>query len=93
MVETALREVFEETGIKNIKSVIDLKYTFTYKETKKGILMDMQDFCFAAEIENISDVKLSDEHDEYKWCSYIEANEFLKWEHNLIALKKLINII
>jgi hypothetical protein len=55
--------------------------------------MDMQDFCFAAEIENISDVKLSDEHDEYKWCSYIEANEFLKWEHNLIALKKLINII
>ena len=40
--------------------------------------MDMQDFCFAAEIENISDVKLSDELEEYKLCPYIEVKEFLK---------------
>lgn len=70
LIETALREVWEETGIKNIKSIKDLEYTFTYKETKKGVLMDMQDFCFATEIEEICDVKLSDEHEEYKWCSY-----------------------
>ena len=89
LIETALREVFEETGIKNIKSIIDLEYTFTYKETKKGILMDMQDYCFAVEIENESDVKLSDEHEEFRWCSYIEAKEYLKWEHNLIALERL----
>lgn len=89
LIETALREVLEETGIKNIKSIIDLEYTFTYKETKKGVLMDMQDYCFAVEIENESDVKLSDEHEEFRWCSYIEAKEYLKWEHNLIALEKL----
>lgn len=89
LIEAALREVSEETGIKNIKSIVDLEYTFTYKETKKGILMDMQDFCFAAEIKNVPDVKLSDEHEEFKWCSYIEAKEYLKWEHNLIALEKL----
>ena len=89
LIETALREVLEETGIKNIKSIIDLEYTFTYKETKKGILMDMQDYCFAVEIENESNVKLSDEHEEFRWCSYIEAKEYLKWEHNLIALEKL----
>lgn len=89
LIETALREVLEETGIKNIKSIIDLEYTFTYKEIKKGILMDMQDYCFAVEIENESDVKLSDEHEEFRWCSYIEAKEYLKWEHNLIALEKL----
>ena len=52
--------------------------------------MDMQDFCFAAEVEKISDVKISDEHEEYKWCSYIEAKEYLKWEHNLNALEKLM---
>ena len=89
LIETALREVLEETGIKNIKSIIDLEYTFTYKEIKKGILMDMQDYCFAVEIENESNVKLSDEHEEFRWCSYIEAKEYLKWEHNLIALEKL----
>ncbi len=90
LIETALREITEETGIKHIKSILDLEYTFTYKETKKGVLMDMQDFCFAAEVVKISDVKISDEHEEYKWCSYIEAKEYLKWEHNLNALEKLM---
>ena len=90
LIEAVLREVLEETGIKNIKSIIDLEYTFTYRETKKGILMDMQDYCFAVEIENESIVKLSDEHEEFRWCSYIEAKKYLKWEHNLIALEKLM---
>lgn len=93
LIETALREVSEETGIKDIKSIIDIEYTFAYKETKKGVLMNMQDFCFAGEIENIFDIKLSDEHEEYKWCSYIEAKEYLKWEHNLNALEKLMQKI
>ncbi|HPZ77857.1 MAG TPA: NUDIX pyrophosphatase [Bacillota bacterium] len=90
LIEAALREVVEETGIENVKSIIDLEYTFTYKESKNGVLMHMQDFCFAVEVENIVDIKLSDEHEEYKWCSYSEAKAYLKWEHNLIALKKLM---
>ncbi|MGB4432692.1 MAG: NUDIX pyrophosphatase [Bacillota bacterium] len=90
LIEAALREIVEETGIENIKSIIDLEYTFTYKESKNGVLMHMQDFCFAVEVENIVDIKLSDEHEEYKWCSYSEAKAYLKWEHNLIALKKLM---
>ncbi|MGB4748389.1 MAG: NUDIX pyrophosphatase [Bacillota bacterium] len=90
LIEAALREVVEETGIENIKSIIDLEYTFTYKESKNGVLMHMQDFCFAVEVENIVDIKLSDEHEEYKWCSYSEAKAYLKWEHNLIALEKLM---
>lgn len=90
LTDTVLREVSEETGIETIKSIINLDYTFTYKETKKGILMDMQDFCFAVEIENLLDVKLSDEHEEYKWCSYVEAKKYLKWEHNLNALEILM---
>jgi dATP pyrophosphohydrolase len=92
LIETAFREVFEETGIKNIKSIVDLEYTFTYKEIKNSVFMEMQDFCFAVEIDHEAGIKLSDEHEEYKWCSYVEAKEYLKWEHNLIALEKLINI-
>ncbi len=91
--ETVIREVFEETGIINIKSIVDLNYTFTYLETKKGKLMNMQDFCFGVEIGNVLDIELSDEHEEYKWCSYTEAKEYLNWEHNLIALEKLMEII
>jgi len=93
LIEAALREVFEETGIKDIKSIIDLEYTFSYKESKSGVLMEMQDFCFAVEIDYISNIKLSDEHENHKWCSYDEAKERLKWEHNLIALEKLMHYI
>ncbi len=82
---------WEETGISNIKLIRALEYTFKYKEPKNGVLMDMQDFCFAAEVEDIPEVKLSEEHEEYKWCSYDEAKEYLTWEHNLIALEKLIS--
>lgn len=53
--------------------------------------MDMQDFCFAVEIDGISDIKISEEHEEYKWCSYSEAKEYLSWEHNLVALDKLLD--
>lgn len=91
--ETALREVCEETGISNIKSIRDLEYTFKYKEPKNGVLMDMQDFCFAAEVDDIPEVKLSEEHEEYKWCSYDEAKKYLRWVHNLIALETLISNI
>ncbi|MBL4937881.1 NUDIX domain-containing protein [Clostridium sp. YIM B02515] len=35
LIETVLREVSEETGIKNIKSVLDLEYTFDTKKLKK----------------------------------------------------------
>lgn len=93
LIEAALREVSEETGIEKVEFVIDLEYTFTYKETKNDILMDMQDFCFAVEIENIFDIQLSDEHEEFRWCSYREAKTYLKWEYSLIALDKLMNFI
>ncbi|WP_017415503.1 NUDIX hydrolase [Clostridium tunisiense] len=92
-IETVLREVWEETGISNIKLIRDLEYTFEYEEPKNGVLMDMQDFCYAAEVEDIPELKLSEEHEEYKWCSYDEAKEYLRWEHNLIALEKLISNI
>lgn len=89
--ETVIREIFEETGITTENDIIDLNYTFTYKETKNDKLMSMRDICFAVEVHSVSDINLSDEHEEYKWCPYIEAKEYLKWEHNLIALDKLIN--
>jgi dihydroneopterin triphosphate diphosphatase len=87
------REVFEETGIGEILDIIDLEYSFTYEETKNGKLMKMQDVCFGAEIDTISDIKLSDEHEKYLWCSREEAKQYLKWEHNLIALDRLLEIL
>lgn len=93
LTQTVIREISEETGITKIESILDLNYTFEYNEMKNGQLMDMQDYCFAVEVSNIQEIKLSDEHEEYKWCSYDNAKEYLKWEHNLIALEKLIEYL
>ncbi len=88
-----VREVFEETGITGIRNIIDLDYTFAYRETKDDVLMNMRDICFAVEVDNIPDIQLSSEHEQFRWCSYTKAKEHLAWEHNLIALQKLINVI
>ncbi len=84
--------MFEETGITSIKNIVDLGYTFTYTETKDAVLMNMRNICFAVEVDNTPDVQLSSEHEQYRWCSYTEAKEYLKWKHNLIALEKLMDI-
>ncbi|WP_238655809.1 NUDIX hydrolase [Paenibacillus piscarius] len=91
--EAVLREIAEETGITLIKLLTDLNYTFSYRETKNGVLMDMQDYCYAAEIEHPVDIKLSGEHEAYQWLSYAEAQECLTWEHNLIALERLMQLL
>ncbi len=90
--ETVIREAFEETGLyeDKILNIIDLEYSFSYKETKNGKLMNMQDICFAVEVSREFNVELSDEHEEFKWCTENEAKEYLEWEHNLIALDKLL---
>lgn len=92
-IEAARRELFEETGIVYKEAIIDLDYSFTYRESKNGIMMDMQDICFAVEVEEIPKVELSQEHKEYRWCTEVEARKYLKWEHNLIALDKLVDLV
>lgn len=91
--ETVRREIFEETGIVEIVDIIDLGYSFTYEETKNGKLMKMKDICFGAELDTMSDIHLSDEHEHYLWCSREEAKQHLKWEHNLIALDMLLEML
>ena len=53
----------------------------------------MREICYATEIKKEEAVRLSNVHEEYKWCTEDEAKRFLEWEHNLIALNKLINLI
>ena len=89
-IDTVKREIYEETGIKKLKNIIDLDYTFTFETMWHGKLTKMKDICFAAEINKVKEIKLSNEHQDYKWCTETEAKNFLKWKHNLTALNKLV---
>ncbi|AIS61047.1 NUDIX hydrolase [Listeria ivanovii] len=48
------------------------------------------EYCYAAELtEYQHDIRLSSEHVQFKWLSYQEAMEVLKWDSNKTALYEL----
>ena len=91
--DTVKREIYEETGINKLERIIDLKYSFIFTTNWHGKLTKMREMCYAAEIKKVMLIRLSNEHEEYKWCNEEEAKKYLKWEHNLIAFNKLIRIL
>ncbi|WP_057776045.1 NUDIX hydrolase [Cytobacillus dafuensis] len=87
------REINEETGITEILKIIDLNYSVTFGTSKNNIPMKMKDICFGVEVVDIPTIRLSEEHDIYKWCSMDEVLTHLDWEHNQTAFKKLCSMI
>ena len=45
-------------------------------------------YSFAIDV-GASDIKLSEEHTEYRWASYRQAAELLKWDSNRVAMWEL----
>ena len=74
--KTALRELMEETGlIANRLFTIDKVNTFyDYKKDTMNLIP-----VFGV-IVNTTDVKLSKEHTEFKWCNVDEAKKLITWD-------------
>lgn len=95
IISAAKREMNEEIGILEDIDIIELE-CFTkipvvniVKEFKWGENVYYADeYSFAV---NISDkqIKISEEHSEYKWVSYDEARNLLKYDSNKSALWEL----
>ncbi|MBN4063080.1 MAG: hypothetical protein COA82_07915 [Alkaliphilus sp.] len=79
-VEAAVREVEEETGYGIVQSIEKLPFKFSYSEPKNGVLIDMEDICFLVKVESKFDVKLSREHETYKWCELNRVSELTDWK-------------
>lgn len=93
--EAAIREIFEETGIKvdTITALCSMAYVpvdviseHHRKYWAKDIYV-LPEYPFAFEC--ISDLKLSNEHLDYAWLSYNEAMSRLTWDSNKTALYEL----
>lgn len=85
--ETAVRELAEETGITKFKQVKEFKEEINYQFEIKGELIKRKAIYFL--ITTTQDVKLSHEHQEYKWISLAAADQYLKHDNQ----RKLINKI
>lgn len=95
-IEAAIRELSEETGI-NIKEedliVLDSKTTIpvvnvtgTYTWGKDVFVVP--EYAFAVNATNFQ-IKLSNEHTEFKWLKYDKAMEILTYDSNKTALWEL----
>ena len=94
LIDTVKREVYEETGIK-VKNIIKLdtissipginvNKEFNYKNN----IYIVYEYAFGIKINN-EKIKLSDEHQEYRWSYYDEAITLLKYDSNKTALFEL----
>ena len=92
-IDAVLREIQEETGISNYEQIINLDYSCIYKEPKNGIIMEMQDFFYAIEIDCERKIEISEEHEQYLWVNEQDLRNKYTWNYGLIALEKLLRII
>ena len=83
---TALRELIEETGIKEI--IIDEKWNFRTEYTfkRKGKEIPKQVFWFLAETDEL-EVKLSHEHTNYLWLNFEDCEKQLTFSQEKILLQ------
>lgn len=100
-IETAKREVWEETGIAEDAVFYQLESTSFVPtscfslERRKAWGMEclvIPEFKFAVCTKN-SNIQISDEHKEYRWVDYNTAVKLLKFESNRVALWELDNKI
>ncbi len=86
--EAAIREIREETGIKDIKFIKGYKEEEKYfYKNKKGQLINKKVIFFLAESKK-DKVKISWEHKGYKWLKFEDAMKILKFKNHKELLKK-----
>ena len=83
--QTVRREAAEETGIKQLVSVIDTGFNYAFEDHGRQHV----EFVYGAEVNPDTEITLSSEHCEYRWTNKEEAVSLLKWPGNIEGLKWL----
>ena len=81
-----IRELGEETGITEHIQLIKNIDKFEWIKPEKGT---MTEYVFGIEVDKNTEVKISDEHDTYMWCSFDEALKKLEKKNNRNAFTML----
>jgi bis(5'-nucleosidyl)-tetraphosphatase len=85
--QTALRELQEETGIEKAHIADGFKETMHYEFMFKGDLIEKTVTFFLARADN-TNIKLSHEHQGFKWLPFREALQTVTFENARNILKK-----
>lgn len=89
--QTAARELQEETGLteKDIHWIPEYhdKISFFFRDEAQELVKKEVTF-FMAQTTKTEEVKLSSEHNAYRWASYLEGFDFLKQKSYQDVLKR-----
>lgn len=83
--EAVRREALEETGITEMIEVADSNYHYEFTDEGRHHV----EYIFGVEVPANTDVRLSHEHDDFRWVEKDEALQLLKWPGNKEGLRKL----
>lgn len=82
--ETIKREVKEETGLDNFKIIPGFRYIQKWFFRAEGKLVSKEAVFLLVKVteEQASKVKISSEHEDFKWLTYNEALSYIKIKNN-----------
>ncbi len=89
---TALRELEEETGIKNLKFIEGYREEISYIYNRKNKLSNKHVIFFLGETDEET-VKISHEHLHYYWLPYDDALQKLTFDNAKSLLKKAESLL
>lgn len=90
--ETVLRELEEETGIKDGVLIEGFKEENKYTYRREGKLV-FKIVIFLLLETNTKEIKISFEHEDFKWCDYEEALEIVGYKNSKDLLEKAMEFI
>ncbi len=85
--QTVVREVEEETGLKDLKVVTGFRKVIEYFYRRDGKNIHKQ-VVYLLGVTSSADVKISFEHQGFGWFPYQEALERASYENSKITLKE-----
>ena len=85
--ETATRELHEETGIDNFRLIDNFRHKITYNVNKNSKVIPKEVIFFLAESFTKS-IKLSSEHQNYNWLNFDLAHDRLTYANAKDVLLK-----
>ncbi|RZD38895.1 MAG: diadenosine tetraphosphate hydrolase [Methanobacteriota archaeon] len=90
--ETALRELEEETGISKVEIIADFRHSISYTFSRRSESISKEVIFFLASTVE-KRVTLSHEHIDYAWLDFNNALEKLTYENARQILKKVLPYI
>ena len=85
--ETVRREVIEETSIDNIEFMDGFRKKISYNYKRRGKLVNKEVIFYLART-NTKNVKISFEHQGYRWLTYDDAMKVLTYKNAKMILEE-----